>query len=70
MVKIFEDKNNHLPLECPVRETFDKNSCSNEISVNNTSRNAGLRQLSRLMRSNSSQDVENLQDKKVQEEIN
>jgi hypothetical protein len=70
VVKIFEDKNSPPPLESPVRETFDKNSSSNEISVNNTSRNAGLRQLSRLMRSNSSQDVENLQDKKVQEEIN
>ena len=68
VVKIFEDKNNPTPLECPVRETFDKNS--NEISVNNTSRKAGFRQLSRLKRSNSSQDVENLQDKKVQEEIN
>ncbi len=70
VVKIFEDKNNPPPLECPVRETFDKNSSSNEISINNTSQNAGLRQLSRLMRSNSSQDIENLQDKKVQEEIN
>ena len=64
---MFENKNNPPPRESPVKETFDKNSANNETLVNNTSRNAGLRQLSRLMRSNSSQNIENLQDKKIEE---
>ena len=69
VVKMFEIEKDQISQDSSVRNTGET-STRDENLINNRYRNDGLQQLSRLMKSNSSQNIENLNEVKIQEEIN